>query len=276
MNKYLSLYRSFPWFKGKMRLGKLIFNSQINHAEQVSFKAHEGIIYNLPNTKENLGLELLINGIYEQDIVHFLKRKIPDGAVYFDIGANIGSLGLPIVKTKPQIQYFGFEASPIVFSYLEMNFKDNLILNFQLFNNLVHRDDNQSMKFYQSELYGKSSLAPTYTTDYVMVKSLSIDNFCNTHNIEFIDWMKVDVQGFEINVFEGMKNLLAERKIKNILFEFESWAEEQAQVPVGAAKDFIESMNYELFSLNGRPWSTHKSGTDTMIWARPKHYENTI
>ncbi len=178
MNSLLSLYRSLPWFKGKLRLGKMMFNSGINHSEPVSFKAHGGVIYNLPNTKENLGLELLINGVYEQDILHFLRKEIKDGSIYFDIGANIGSLGLPIVKAKPGIHYYGFEASPKVFAFLEKNFGDNQIAHCELYNKLVHKDDEQSMKFYQSDLFGKSSLAPTYAKEYVMVNSLSLDNFC--------------------------------------------------------------------------------------------------
>ena len=271
MNTWLSIYRSLPWFKGKLRLGKGMFNSKINHAVPVSFKAHGGIFYNLPNTKENLGLELLINGVYENDIVHFLQKQIKDGNTYFDIGANIGSIGLPVVKIKPRVHYFGFEASPKVFEYLEKNFKDNHILHFELYNKLVHKDDEQSMKFYQSDLFGKSSLAPTYTSDYVMVASISLDSFCRQKNIDHIDWMKVDVQGFEIYVFEGMKELLTNKRVKNILFEFEPWAEEQAQVRIGIAKDFIESMGYGLYTLNGHPWLDDKRGSDTMIWAKPAY-----
>lgn len=269
MKNFLNFYRSLPWFKGKLRLGKMIFKSGINHPEPVSFKAHDGVFYHLPNTKENLGVELLINGVYEQDIVQFLQKQIQDGAVYFDIGANIGSIGLPIIKSKPNIHYYGFEASPIVFQYLEKNFKENQILHYELHNKLAHKDDEQKLKFYQSDLYGKSSLAPTYSQDFVMAHSISLDSFCAQNNITHIDWMKVDVQGFEIYVFEGMKELLRNKKVKNILFEFEPWAEEQAQVKIGIAKDYVRSMGYELYSLKGQLWADHKTGTDTMIWAKP-------
>lgn len=269
MNAWLSLYRSLPWFKGKLRLGKMMFNSGINHSVPVTFKAHGGVLYNIPNTKENLGLELLINGVYEHDILCFLQKEIKDGAVYFDIGANIGSLGLPIVKAKRGIHYYGFEASPKVFDYLEKNFIENQIAHFELYNKLVHKDDGQSMKFYQSELYGKSSLAPTYSQEYVMVNSISLDSFCYRKNIENIDWMKVDVQGFEIYVFQGMREMLTNKKVKNILFEFEPWAEEQAEVRIGIAKDFIESMGYRLYALDGGAWTNNGHGSDTMIWAKP-------
>ena len=270
MRKLLSLYRSLPWFKGKMRLGKLLFDGSINHDKALTFTAHGGVIYNVPNTKENLGLELLINGVYEQDIVRFLKNQIPDKALYFDIGANIGSLGLPVEKKKPGIRYYGFEASPMVFEYLEKNFADNRVLHYELYNKLVHKDDDQEMKFYQSDLYGKSSMAPTYSNEHVQVSSVSIDTFCLERKIPYIDWMKVDVQGFEIYVFEGMKELLSQKRVKNILFEFEPWAEEQAQVRIGIAKDYIESMGYQLLSLNGESWAGQENGRDTMIWAKPK------
>ena len=110
----------------------MYFNSHIDHAAPVSLTAHDKIFYNLPNTKENLGLELLINGVYEQDIVRFLQKQIQDGAVYFDVGANVGSLGFLVIKGKPNIHYYGFEASPNIYQYLQKNFNDNNIPHFEL------------------------------------------------------------------------------------------------------------------------------------------------
>lgn len=254
-----------------MRLGKRLFAFRLNLTEPISFKAHGGILYHLPNTKENLGQELFINGIYEHDIVSFLQKQIPDGALYFDIGANIGSLGLPIIKVKPKIRYYGFEASPMVFNYLKKNFQDNQIIHYELYNTLVHKDDNQKLKFYQSELYGKSSLSPTYSREYIEVESICLDSFCLKSNIESIDWMKVDVQGFEVFVFEGMKDMLRKKKVKNILFEFERWAEEAAELKAGTAMEYMRSMDYDLFYINGKPWGTGGPKNNTMIWARPKH-----
>ena len=97
---FLTTYRSLPVFRGKLRLGKLLFKSLLDSTEPLCFKAHEGLQYHIPNTIENLGIELMINGIYEEEIVNFLKGKIKDGSTYFDIGANIGSLALPILKAK--------------------------------------------------------------------------------------------------------------------------------------------------------------------------------
>ena len=265
----LSIYRQLPWFKGKLRLGKWMFKKYVEKEHPINLKAHYGIQYYLPNTIENVGIELLINGIYEQDIVRFLQHQIPDGAVYVDIGANIGSIGLPIIKHKKNIQYHAFEASPMVFEYLAKNIESNKIINATLINKLVHKDDAQSMKFYHGKYYGKSSLAPTYSTEYVMVDSVSMDGYCRENNLNEIDWMKIDVQGFELYVFEGMQQLLQQKKINNILFEYEAWAEEEAGLKAGTAKNYMLNIGYDLFTLDGKIWNDNNISTDTMIWAKP-------
>ena len=101
-----------------------------------------------------------------------------------------------------------------------------------------------------------------------MVDSISIDEYCKADKIDVIDWVKVDVEGFEMHVFKGMKNMLQSRAIKNILFEFEVWSEEAAGLKAGTAMNFLKEMGYELFDLKGKPWV--KSKYETMIWAKPK------
>ncbi len=81
--------------------------------------------------------------------------------------------------------------------------------------------------------------------------------------------MKVDVQGFELFVFKGMQQLLREKRVFNILFEFEAWADEQAGVEMGAAQRLLQEQGYQLYGLNGRPFEYNKRNADTMIWAKP-------
>lgn len=268
-NSFLNTYRSLPWFRGKFRLGKKIFAKYMQRPDIFSFKAHDNIIYTIPNTLENIGAELLINGVYEFEIVQFLKSKINDGSVYFDVGANIGSLALPILKTKENINYHGFEASPSVADLLQQNMTANGQVEARIINKLVHKDGAQELKFYVSNLYGKSSLASTYSSDYIMMDSVSLDEYCKENNVTYIDWLKVDVQGFELYVFEGMQELLQNKKVKNILFEIEDWAEQQAGLDPGSAKNYLQKFDYHIYSLEGKPWDEHKKAKDTMIWARP-------
>ncbi len=269
LKKILQLYRGLPVFKGKLRLGKIFFGSLVNQSLPVEFIAHDNIHYRIPNTLESLGTELFITGMYEKKIANFLKKQIKSDHIYFDLGANIGTLGIPVVKNNPGIKYFGIEASPLVFEYLQFNFNANKIQHFSLHNNIVHEDNNQSMKFYESDQYGKSSLAPTYAKDHILVNSVAIDSFCELYNVQKINWMKIDVQGFELFVFKGMKQLLKDKRIENILFEFEFWAEDEAGLERGAAQKYITGLGYDLYNVDGIKLPGIIKEGRAMIWAKP-------
>ena len=264
----LKLYRWLPSFKGKSRLGKLLFKNLLNKDKPLQFTAHKNIRYKIPNTFESLGVELLLHGIYEKAVVNFFITCIKPGDIFFDIGANIGAIGLPVIKFKSNIQYFGFEASPVVFDFLKYNFIQNNIMHCELHNYVVHEHDNLPVKFYDSEQYGKSSLAPTYSGVAVSVNSISLDQFCDVRHLSNINWIKVDVQGFELFVFKGMKNLLCNKKVENIVFEFEFWAEEAAGFERGAAQKYLLETGYELFDLGGKKLPAILTTGRAMIWAK--------
>ncbi len=62
--------------------------------------------------------------------------------------------------------------------------------------------------------------------------------------------------------------MLLEKKVGNVLFEFEPWAEKEAALQSGAAKDYIQSMGYRLYNTKGQLWD-QADKRDTMIWAMP-------
>ena len=87
MVKYLQL---IPDFKGKKRLSKYILDLFYDSKKSVKVDCKNGLSFVLPNTVENVGFEVLINGSYEQEMVDFIIENLPNGAGFLDIGANIG------------------------------------------------------------------------------------------------------------------------------------------------------------------------------------------
>ncbi|MEO8393330.1 MAG: FkbM family methyltransferase [Chloroflexota bacterium] len=55
------------------------------------------------------------------------------------------------------------------------------------------------------------------TTEITTV--VTLDSYCETHEIQFIDLLKIDVEGYEIEVMQGASKLLSEDRIRYILFE---------------------------------------------------------
>lgn len=80
------------------------------------------------------------------------------------------------------------------------------------------------------------------------IQMVSLDDFCNSHNIEFIDFMKIDAEGHDLEVLKGGRNMLAKKnRIKIIQFEF------NANMIFSRVflKDFYESLeSYFIFRLD--------------------------
>ena len=54
----------------------------------------------------------------------------------------------------------------------------------------------------------------------IVVNQVKLDSFCEQQMIDEVDFLKIDVEGGELEVLRGASNLLEEKKIKVIQFEF--------------------------------------------------------
>jgi hypothetical protein len=52
-----------------------------------------------------------------------------------------------------------------------------------------------------------------------VIAAIDLDGYCQSQGVEFIDFLKVDVEGMEPYVLQGARALLKERKIAAILIE---------------------------------------------------------
>lgn len=263
----LPFYRRLPLFKGKLVIGKMIFRQLIGkkHTEEVI--ANDGIRYLIPDTREIIGVELLINGVFEKKILQLILANIKDGDNYFDVGANIGTLGIPIIS-KRKLNYHAFEASQTTVQFLKKNLELNRMENYHVVNAAVYETGGGEIDFYLSDEYGKSTLSGTYYNNTVKVPTVSIGEYCLQRGIERIHVLKADVQGFEYFVFAGMAQMLREKRVDNLFFEYAGWAENDAGLKKGAAQDFLWDAGYSLFTIEGKELIRGQNHQEDMIWAK--------
>src|SRR6185369_7177460 len=78
-------------------------------------------------------VQVFKNGVYEWDNLRFVLGNIPDNSTYFDVGANLGLMSLPILDQTRNVNVIALEASPQMFMYLQKTrerskYKDKWIL----------------------------------------------------------------------------------------------------------------------------------------------------
>ena len=145
----------------------------------------------------------------------------------FDVGANLGKYANLIAKmfSQRKKEIYSFEPSKKTYAQLKKNCsnnKDVRFLNFGL------SDKEEKVKLYlDKETSGMASIYKRrldYMNIYLNIEEeiqlKTLDGFCANNKIKKIDLLKMDVEGSELKVLEGAKNMLNERSIKFIQFEF--------------------------------------------------------
>ena len=205
-----NILRRLPDFKGKQRLARLIYGNYIKKAVDISITGSYGCKYYLPNLIETISFELFINGIYEKDTHEFLLKRLPDKAVFLDLGANIGSIAIPICRKRNDLNVICVEASPWVFEFLKKNIALNGLTKVRLLNKAIFDSDDQEIDFFgPTEKFGKGSFTPHYTDKSVKVATIQVDSLLKANNIAKVDIIKIDIQGFEYYAFKGASKTIA-------------------------------------------------------------------
>ena len=78
-----------------------------------------------------------------------------------------------------------------------------------------------------------------------------MNSFCKEKGIDNIDFLKRDVEGFELEVFQGAKTLLKENKIGLIAFELSHALLESLYKSQKNIIDFLNLYSYKIKHLDG-------------------------
>jgi FkbM family methyltransferase len=242
-------FRWLPDFKGKRRLVRVISKKYFKEAGNIRIRGKWQIQYLLPNLKESISIDLFVNGVYEPGTHNLLMKLIPRNGVLLDLGANIGSIALPIAKRRSDVKVLCVEAAPWIYEFLQDNVHDNNLENSVItINRAVSERSNESLPFYSpKDQFGKGSLSPVFTSDAIPVSTITMPDLLREQGIQKVDVIKIDIEGFEYFAFKGAISMLTSDAAPTILFEFVDWAEKHAGLQPGDAQRLLIELGYNLY-----------------------------
>lgn len=252
----IRLLQSLPEFKGKTRMSKWILRNYIKNKNDVIVDAPGRLCYKVPNLTEPIGFSILVNGIYEKDTSDFISEYIRPNGVFVDIGANIGAVTLPVCMQRKDIKALCIEASRRVFNYLSENVKMNKLSQCILVNKAISDLDGQQVNFFSPlDQHGKGSLSPVFTDQSESVETITLHTLLVQHQIEAVDFIKIDIEGYEYYAFKSAEKTLKKQNAPVILFEFIDWAESHAKdLKPGDAQRLLMEYGYFIYLFkNGKP-----------------------
>jgi len=146
----------------------------------------------------------------ERPIVRLLNRLIREGDVFFDVGAYLGFYSFyvgPLCGRSGSVH--AFEANPRLIPHLYRSIELNRAQsNIHLNAVAVGRQSGTHLPLYDPDWIGCSSLYAhgwLNRDSTVLVPVITIDHYIREREIRRIDVMKIDIEGAELEAFQGME-----------------------------------------------------------------------
>ena len=188
--------------------------------------------------------EIINMTIREDDIIeHFTPKQ---GDIVIDIGANIGRytiISSKRVGTKGKV--VAIEAHPGNFEILNRNIKLNQLTNIIPLNYAAYSKETKIKLYVPDEESGYTiyhTLMERTGKKFVEVNANTLDYLLQLNQIrqEEVNWIKIDVEGAELEVLKGATNVLSKSKDISLLIEVHGLNNYRPLV------EFLSSYNFKI------------------------------
>lgn len=153
-----------------------------------------------------------------------------------DIGANIGTFSLWIYPHAKRI--YAVEPNPKAMMLLEKTVADNNLEKIYTVEAAITGTGGTRLLKNTDDPLKQYGSGEINDTEGLTVKSYSIDAFMDQNNIEYVDLIKVDIEGGEVELFEseGFRNVAP--KIGTIIGEYHDGSRRAKIIPALEASSF--------------------------------------
>lgn len=150
-----------------------------------------------------------------------LKKIGYNPKIFVEIGVYHGKYVTEVLKKIPEIKCYLFEPSKVNFKILHEEFKK--IKKIKLFNFALSKDNKTGKLYFEEKKKIGSSMSSLYkrhffrNQNFEKIKIRRFDKIFK-NKVSIIDFVKIDIEGEELNCIYGFGNLI--KKVKLIQFEF--------------------------------------------------------
>lgn len=188
----------------------------------------------------------------------FYLNYLREGMTVFDAGANIGEFTTLFSLFIGNGSVHSFEASCKVFERLKLvcaaTERKNIFLNHLA---LSDKSGIVQLNIYDDVYLGFNSQATRPLKNYGLdiepvgiekIDATTVDHYCQKNNIEYIDLLKIDVEGAELQVMKGAQKMFEAKRIACLTFEFGQTTFDMGNRPE-EIENFLTERNYKIRNL---------------------------
>ena len=170
------------------------------------------------NLSDRNQLHTYLTRRYEPEVVATIAASVRPGGCFIDVGANIGLITFSVGARRRDIQIVAFEPDPTNVDA----FRRNQVLNTEVRVVLEHSALGSTIgevEVVSGDESGWSHVRAPSQTAGCTVAMTTLDSYAQQLQLETVDVLKIDVEGYELQVLSGSDDLLSGRRIGAIVCE---------------------------------------------------------
>lgn len=204
--------------------------------------------------KEKLLFVRKFSDFYEPEMA-LIPKILNSPRIIVDVGANYGPYSFFLSKLYPRSKIFAFEPAT-----RSMNIFKKIIRKFKL-NNVIPVKRGLGSKEEEKEIcMPKQYTILAYVAEknvqrkkedaFEKIEITTLDNFVKRNKINNLDFIKCDVEGFELEVFKGAKKAI--KKFRPIVFvEIEERHTKKYRINPQEVLNFFKKLKYFCYAVTG-------------------------
>jgi FkbM family methyltransferase len=164
----------------------------------------------------------------------------------FDIGANDGQFAAGLSEEFPDAELYCFEPVSSTFRELEKNLKNT---NIKCYNIGFGSKSGQSTIYITENASTNSLIEPEKYARRETVSITTLDQFVKQYEIGNIDLLKIDTEGFDLEVLKGAEATLDIKKVSFVYVEVGLNPQNKLHVPLEEISKWLFQKGFSLFAI---------------------------
>lgn len=248
---FLKTYTLLPNFRGKNYLGQKLLKVLSKKSSSQIQKMLTGFRLQL-DLQDRMQSVMFIKRCHEPETEMVFKEMAKSSKLFLDVGANIGYFSFLVKQMSPQSKVYSFEPLPQnILAYQKNRELNNFSLMF--LQELCVADKAGDTEFLippsEESGWGRMAHRDLFSGEKIKRQVVTLDEFCEQNQLTTVDFIKIDVEGYEFKVLQGAQKLI-ETQRPRICIELN----EPCLLDTGTSGEeifrFFKDRNYQMHALD--------------------------